>query len=130
MNRRTFIQSSVATAALTSLPSQTFSATPHKIDKVGLQLYTVREAMKTDVPGTVAKVAATGYKEVEFAGYYNLSAKEIGELLKTNGLTAPVFTHISRHHRQEMAGNPRVWPRNRPFLPGVLLHRREASYRR
>ena len=65
------------------------SATPHKIDKVGLQLYTVRDAMKADVPGTIAKVAAVGYKEVEFAGYFNLSPKEISGILKKNGLTAP-----------------------------------------
>jgi sugar phosphate isomerase/epimerase len=89
MNRRTFIQSSVATAALTSLSTHAFSATPHQISKVGLQLYTVRDAMKTDVPGTIAKVAAVGYKEVEFAGYFNLSPTEISGILKKNGLAAP-----------------------------------------
>jgi sugar phosphate isomerase/epimerase len=94
MNRRTFIQSSVATAAITSLPSQTFSSTPHQIDKVGVQLYTVRDSMKTDVPGTIAKVAAIGYKEVEFAGYFNLSPKAITGILKQNGLTAP-SAHVS-----------------------------------
>jgi sugar phosphate isomerase/epimerase len=95
MNRRTFIHSlSVATAALTSVSSRAFSAAPHQIEKVGLQLYTVRDAMKADAPGTIAKVAAIGYKEVEFAGYFNLSPKEISAILKKNGLTAP-STHVA-----------------------------------
>jgi sugar phosphate isomerase/epimerase len=89
MNRRTFIHSSVATAAIASLPSRALSAAPHKIDKIGLQLYTVRDAMKADVPGTIAKVAAIGYKEVEFAGYFNLPPTEISAILAKNGLTAP-----------------------------------------
>jgi sugar phosphate isomerase/epimerase len=61
----------------------------HKIKAVGLQLYTVRDAMKSDFDGTVAKVAQIGYKEVEFAGYFDHSPKDISELLKKNGLTAP-----------------------------------------
>ncbi len=89
MNRRTFIETSVATAIATSLPARAFSAAPHQIDKVGVQLYTVRDAMKTDVPGTLAKVAAIGLKEMEFAGYFNHSAKEIRAMLDKNGLTSP-----------------------------------------
>ena len=41
-----------------------------KLNKFGLQLYTVRDLMQADMPGTLAKVAAAGYKEVEFAGYF------------------------------------------------------------
>jgi len=88
MNRRTFIESSLATGFLASLPTPTFAAT-HQIDKVGVQLYTVRNAMKTDFAGTIAKVASIGYKEVEFAGYFDHSPKEIRALLEKDGLTAP-----------------------------------------
>src|SRR5271165_1497895 len=94
MNRRTFIESSIATALATSLPGRIFAAAPHQIDKIGVQLYTVRDAMKTDVPGTLAKVAAIGYKEMEFAGYFGHSPKEIRELLDKNGLTSP-SCHVS-----------------------------------
>ena len=45
--------------------------------------------MKKDLPGTLSRVAKTGYKEVEFAGYFDHSPKEISSLLKQNGLTAP-----------------------------------------
>ena len=65
-----------------------------KIKRVGLQLYTVRDLMKADLPGTLAKVAAIGYKEVEFAGYFGRTPAEIRTLLRRNGLTSP-STHLS-----------------------------------
>jgi len=61
----------------------------HQIKTVGVQLYTVRDAMKADFDGSIAKVAQVGYKEVEFAGYFNHSPKDIADTLKKNGLTAP-----------------------------------------
>ena len=60
-----------------------------KIDKIGLQLYTVRDLMEADMPGTLAKVAAAGYKEVEFAGYFGRTPAQIRALLQQNGLTSP-----------------------------------------
>jgi len=55
---------------------------------VGLQLYSVREQCKNDLPGTVAAVAKIGYRGVEFAGYYGRSAKDLRKLLDDNGLVA------------------------------------------
>jgi len=67
---------------------------PHrKLKKVGLQLYTVRDLMKADMPGTLAKVASIGYKEVEFAGYFGRTPAQVRALLKKNGLSSP-STHI------------------------------------
>jgi len=53
---------------------------------IALQLYSVREAMKEDVPGTLRKVAQMGYEGVEFAGYYDYSAEELRKMLDDNGL--------------------------------------------
>ena len=64
-----------------------------KLRRVGLQLYTVRDLMKADLPGTLAKVAAIGYKEVEFAGYFGRTPAQIRELLRRDGLTSP-STHL------------------------------------
>ena len=88
MNRRTFIETSIAAGVLSALPSRAF-ATTHQIEKVGVQLYTVRDAMKSDFTGTIAKVASIGYKEVEFAGYFNHSPSEVRAILDKNGLAAP-----------------------------------------
>jgi sugar phosphate isomerase/epimerase len=53
---------------------------------VGLQLWTVRTECAKDFPGTIAKVAKMGYKGVEFAGFYNYSAKDVRKMLDDNGL--------------------------------------------
>jgi sugar phosphate isomerase/epimerase len=93
MNRRSFIESAFASFAVNSLPFRGMGM-PHQLDRIGMQLYTVRALMKTDVPGTIAKVAAIGYKEVEFAGYFDYSPKDLRAILDKNGLTAP-SCHIS-----------------------------------
>lgn len=87
MNRRTFIGTSVAATLVASRPA--WSATTHKIENLGVQLYTVRDAMKSDFEGTIAKVAAIGYREVEFAGYFDHSPKEVREILDRHHLTSP-----------------------------------------
>lgn len=53
-----------------------------------LQLYTLRDAMQEDLPGTIRRVAEIGFTQVE---PYNFvaTAKELGAALKENGLTAP-----------------------------------------
>ncbi len=58
---------------------------------VGLQLYSVRDAMKNDVQGTVAKVGAMGYSFVETAGFsdgkfYGMEPLEFKKLCEDNGL--------------------------------------------
>ena len=55
---------------------------------VGLQLYSVREQCQKDLPGTLAAVKKIGYPAVEFAGYYDRSAKDLRKLLDDNGLIA------------------------------------------
>jgi sugar phosphate isomerase/epimerase len=103
MNRRTFIESSLAAGALASLPTKSLGAT-YRIEKVGVQLYTVRDAMKADFDGTLGKVAAIGYKEVEFAGYFNHSPKDVRASLDKLGLSAPsvhVGPDIVRNHVPE-----------------------------
>jgi sugar phosphate isomerase/epimerase len=94
--RRTFI-ATLGVAAL-GIVSRDAAASAiigarRKLKKIGLQLYTVRDLMKADLPGTLAKVAAIGYKEVEFAGYFGRTPAEIRDLLRRNGLTSP-STHI------------------------------------
>jgi sugar phosphate isomerase/epimerase len=87
LDRRTFIGS--LTAATILAPRLTWGAESHKIDKIGLQLYTLRDNMKTDFEGTIAKVASTGYKEVEFAGYFDHTPQQVRAILDKDGLTAP-----------------------------------------
>ena len=64
-----------------------------KIQRLGMQLYTVRAEMEKDVDATLAKIAAIGYKEVEFAGYFKRPPAQIRDGLKKAGLIAPA-AHI------------------------------------
>jgi sugar phosphate isomerase/epimerase len=80
-------------ASRDALADAVLMAPKRKLKKVGLQLYTVRDLMKADLPGTLRKVAQIGYREVEFAGYFGRSPAQIRALLKQNGLTSP-SSHI------------------------------------
>ena len=58
---------------------------------VGLQLYTLGNLMITDAKGTLEKLAAIGYKEVESAGsqkgnFYGYTPKEFAALVKSAGM--------------------------------------------
>jgi sugar phosphate isomerase/epimerase len=60
-----------------------------RLDRIGVQLYTLRSAMQESVERTLARVAETGYTEVEFAGYFERSPRQIRDSLDQNGLSAP-----------------------------------------
>jgi sugar phosphate isomerase/epimerase len=65
--------------------------------KVGVQLYSVRDDCKRDLPWTLAEVAKIGYQGVEFAGYYDYDAKTLRRMLDENGLEC-CGTHIGIDH--------------------------------
>lgn len=63
-----------------------------RIDRIGLQLYTVRSALVKDLEGTLDAIAKAGITELEFAGYYNKDAAWWKAALAQRGFTAPA-TH-------------------------------------
>jgi len=97
-SRRTFIKDASLITAGTLIAPSLFAKYNKKY--IGLQLYTVRDAMQKDPAGTLARVAQIGYNSVEGATYtgtqnfYGMSAKEFALLLKKNGLIIP-----SSHYR-------------------------------
>jgi sugar phosphate isomerase/epimerase len=86
MNRRTFLVTSGW--AIFTASRYSWAETDH-IDPVGLQLYTVRDALKRDFDGTLAEVAKTGYREVEFAGYFDHTPQQVHDALARHQLSAP-----------------------------------------
>lgn len=58
------------------------------MEKVGLQLYSIKELTQQDFLGTLEKVAKIGYDGVEFAGYFNTTAKELKKALDAFGIKA------------------------------------------
>ena len=100
-DRRDFLKLLGATAAAGAfLPKTAFASGADllsanaSIRRIGVQLYTVRDAMQKDgVDATLARIAGLGFREVEFAGYYGRTAAQIRDSLKTHGLTSP-STHV------------------------------------
>ena len=90
MDRRSFVATTTAVLVGATRRAPYYS----RINHVGLQLYTVRDEMKKDVEATIARVAASGYSEVEFAGYFGKKPAEVRAILDRHGLTAP-SAHIS-----------------------------------
>ncbi|HLL95395.1 MAG TPA: sugar phosphate isomerase/epimerase [Spirosoma sp.] len=92
MTRQQFLKLGALATSAALLPSLDGMAQTPK--KVGLQLYTLRDAMAKDPDGTLKKVAAIGYKEVESFGYsdgkfFGKTPKEYAAKLKELGLSAP-----------------------------------------
>lgn len=94
-NRRKFLQQSgsLAVAGLL-LPRLGFANRLFESKAampIGLQLYTLGELMTTDAKGTLQKLAAIGYKELESAGsgkgnYYGYTPKELASMIKDMGM--------------------------------------------
>ncbi len=94
MNRKSFIQNSALAIAAISIPDFTFAKPKYPKNLVGLQLYSVRNAMKANPLDTLKKLSAMGFRFVEHANYldrkfYGYNAKEFVKILKDLGLKMP-----------------------------------------
>jgi len=63
------------------------------LNQFSIQLYSVRDVMANDYTGTLKKLASMGYTGVEFAGYGELDAQEMKDVLDSLKLK-PVGSHI------------------------------------
>lgn len=114
ISRRSFLKSSsLLSAGLFMMPPEFFR------DKslIGLQLYTVRDAMAENPASTLAKVAKIGFNSLEGATYtgtqkfYGMDPVSFKALLKDNGLIMP-----SGHYRLGEEKN------NGADVKGTMLH--------
>jgi len=92
--RKFLVNGSLAFAGTMFLPNNIFADKKTKQTILGLQLYSVRDDMKTDPLGTLKELAAMGYKNVEHANYidrkfYGYSALEFKKVLSDLGLKMP-----------------------------------------
>ncbi len=97
--RRDFLTTAAAAAAVGLMPGAVRAAqVPHsalsdrlrtRLGRVGLQLYTARSEMAKSVEATLEKVAAIGYRDVEFAGYFDRDPGALRAKLDSLALTAP-----------------------------------------
>jgi sugar phosphate isomerase/epimerase len=97
-SRRSFLKASGAVAAAACAGAGHLAAKSLRIPMglrlpIGLQLYSVRELLAKDFDGTLRKVKAAGYTEVEAAGYYDRTAQEFRQAMDKAGLRC-----TSTHH--------------------------------
>lgn len=71
--------------------------------QVGIQLYSVRDRSEKDFLATIKEISDIGYRNVELAGYYGHSAKEVRQALSDAGLNAPSA------HVNIKAGEADIW---------------------
>lgn len=88
LTRRAHLKSLGLAAAALLAPSARALET-RRLQRIGLQLYTVRDLMAKDVAATLAAVAQAGYVEVETAGTGNLSPAQFAAALGNTGMSAP-----------------------------------------
>ncbi|MCU0648553.1 MAG: sugar phosphate isomerase/epimerase [Gemmatimonadaceae bacterium] len=87
--RRDFLKL-VAAASATGAWHELHALRPaHVVRATGVQLYTLRTLLDKEFDRTLAALAAMGYREVEFAGYYGRTPQQIASVLAANGLSAP-----------------------------------------
>lgn len=92
---------------------------------VAIQLYSLRDVAPKDVEGTLRKVAAMGYQGVEFAGFYNLPAKTLRQMLDDCGLRCS-GTHLGLDALEgaafeETIATNKTLGNDRLIVPGVDL---------
>ena len=91
-SRREFLTTvAVGVGAAALAPEWASAAEGHTIKSplngpIGLQLYSLREYLPKDLTGTLAKVRAMGFREVEGAGLWKHTASELLSALESAGL--------------------------------------------
>lgn len=94
MQRRNFIKALAVTAAGVSVAPQLFAA--KKTRPLGVQLYTIRDAIAKDVTGSLEKLSKLGYNQIELFGYngtfFGKTAKEFSKICRDLGLK-PISSH-------------------------------------
>jgi sugar phosphate isomerase/epimerase len=96
MDRRAFVHSLTASLAAARLRPRTLTAGA-RLDRIGLELYSVRDAMRRDPERTLAAVSAIGYKDVELLwsfGNFGRTPQQVRTTLDHEGLRAP-SAHIA-----------------------------------
>jgi sugar phosphate isomerase/epimerase len=94
-SRRDFLTTMAAGLGASMLrPERSLAADKSDLDTalggvVGLQLWSLREYGPKDLPGTLAKVQAMGFRHVESAGLWGKTAPELRAALDKAGLKCP-----------------------------------------
>lgn len=88
ISRRSFLFKGAMGAVAAGAPWLAKAAPQSLGANCGVQLWVLRKLMEKDFNGTLAKVAAIGITQVEFAGFYGQTASQVRTSLSMAGLRA------------------------------------------
>jgi sugar phosphate isomerase/epimerase len=97
--RRGFLQVMAGGAAILAL-----GAKRHTSSTFGVQLWSLRDQLQKDLPGTLAQIAAMGFRDVETAGFYGLSAADFAAAARKAGLACRSGHFPYERWRDDAAG--------------------------
>ena len=107
MRRRDFCRTTLAAAGALAFPGLRPGTlgSAGELDKIGMQLYSVRDLFDVDMVGTLRQLSAIGFDEVELAGWGQRTVTEFRAALNKAHMSAP-----SAHSApQRAAREPEVW---------------------
>lgn len=109
-SRRKFLKTSAAALAGSTLFSRSLLAAKNPKEIVGIQLYSIRDDMKTDPLGTLQQLSRMGYKNVEHAGYasqkfYGYAPTEFKKVLSDLGMKMPSGHSVLGNQHWDAAKN-------------------------
>jgi sugar phosphate isomerase/epimerase len=122
-SRRKFIKNSAvsigAAAMMSQLPLNVFGFGEKKPESFGFQVWTIREKLVKDFPGTLKMMAGLGYKEVEMCsplGYSNagfeplnsMSGREMKKIIEDAGLKC-TSSHFNMGELRDHLENRMEW---------------------
>ncbi len=134
INRRKFLQNTGALAlgglAISRQTSGMSLLTGTQSHPLGIQLYTVTNAIESDLDGTLKRIADIGYKDLETAfsrkgGYYGLKPKEFAAKAKEFGLAWRAHHIGGAPFRMPAGAAPRLDANGKPIVMTTMLNLRD-----
>ena len=88
MKRREFVASVIGSGFAVRGATMARTRTTH-LGPLGVQLYTLRNEARRDIEDTLARIAAIGFREIEWWGEYGRTPAQLRALLDRNHLRSP-----------------------------------------
>src|SRR2546426_1100868 len=121
-DRRAFLHSLGAAALAAGLDRAGVGRLPRPaatLDRIGLQLYTVRSALERDFEGALDRVAAIGYRGVEVAGYFGKTPHGASAAASPTTCSSPRRTPSSWRSSWTSIGSRKAAANRSPISPAT-----------
>jgi sugar phosphate isomerase/epimerase len=131
-SRREFIKTITAAVAGSKLVQVAMAADERSFTgPFGVQLYSLREQLQKDVPGSLNHIREVGYTTVETAGFYGLKPEDFKRELDKAGLTCTGMhsgdDNRFREHLEEIIAEAKIFQSLHVSCPWVQEEHRKGA---